>query len=202
MDHDQLDDFCKSATLLEYEAIKEEQRARIGFRDNLLYATIASYAAFFGFAVSDGLMQLLFVPFVGVVLGWTYLVNDEKVSRLGQYVRLVLAARVVGVPQRELSDIKAEEPATQVFSWELYHRNDTWRIPRKWGQCIVDLVVFILPGLVALVIVGIESSPISWVVIFGMLFEASSLVALAVTIIRLNDTHRSKMLPEQSKGSN
>lgn len=31
--------------LAEYAAVKEEQRARIGFRDNLLYATLAAMAA-------------------------------------------------------------------------------------------------------------------------------------------------------------
>jgi hypothetical protein len=193
-----LDERIRAAALVEYEAIKAEQRARIGFRDNLLYATIASYAAFFGFAASDEVMPLLFVPFVGIVLGWTYLVNDEKVSRLGQYVRLVLAARALLSLRGEFSGDEAESPATRVFSWELYHRNDPWRVARKWGQCMVDLVAFVLPGIVAVCIVWHESEKLSWPILAIMACEAILLLALLAAFVRFNDTRRSKQLPEQS----
>ncbi|MCF0091808.1 hypothetical protein [Micromonospora sp. MH99] len=34
--------------ILEYERLKEEQKVRIGFRDNLLYVTLAAMAAIIG----------------------------------------------------------------------------------------------------------------------------------------------------------
>ncbi|GDY58781.1 hypothetical protein SVIO_094040 [Streptomyces violaceusniger] len=46
--------------ILEYEQVKEEQRARIGFRDNLLYATLAAMAAIITFSLqSHGRPELL-----------------------------------------------------------------------------------------------------------------------------------------------
>ncbi|WP_425443915.1 hypothetical protein [Streptomyces aidingensis] len=67
--------------MLEYQAVKDEQRARIGFRDNLLYATLASMAAIIAVAVPSGerVPVLLLLPPVCVLLGWTYLVNDSNI---------------------------------------------------------------------------------------------------------------------------
>lgn len=193
------DETIKSAVFLEYEAVKKEQRARIGFRDNLLYATIACYTALFGFASMDKALSLLFVPFVGVVLGWTYLVNDEKISRIGRYVRLVLAARILRTHSNASPQDAEEESAKKVFSWELYHRNDFWRTPRKIGQCVVDLVTFVVPGLVSLAIVWLELPPRSLWVNLGMLIELALLLALGTTIVWLADFRRSESLAELTK---
>src|SRR5688500_3373987 len=85
--------------LLEYERIKEEQKSRIAFRDNLLYATLATMAAVIAAVLQDGGRPtlLLLLPPVSLVLGWTYLVNDEKVSAIGQYIRTDLAPRLSAV---------------------------------------------------------------------------------------------------------
>lgn len=192
------EDHIRAATFLEYEAIKEEQRARIGFRDNLLYATLGTYAAFFGFASQDNLMPLMFVPFVGFVLGWTYLVNDEKVSRLGKYVRCVLAARIANTEAKVAPIEQTEEAAKRVFSWELYHRNDYWRTCRKWGQCFVDVITFVIPGYVALILVWLENRPANWLMTVGILTEAFLLFVLFVTIVALNDSRSSVKLAEQN----
>jgi hypothetical protein len=71
----------------EYEQVKEEQRARIGFRDNLLYATLASMAAIIGLTLQKAgrVELLLLLPPISVLLGWTYLVKDEKISAIGRY---------------------------------------------------------------------------------------------------------------------
>ncbi len=74
--------------LQEYSALKEEQKSRIGFRDNLLYVNLAAVGAIFSFALNkpDNKYALLVLPLVSVILGWTYLVNDQKNSAIGQYI--------------------------------------------------------------------------------------------------------------------
>jgi hypothetical protein len=69
--------------LAEYKQLKDEQRARIGVRDNLIYATFTALAAVAVFAfggVSPRYPALLLLPPACIVLGWTYLSNDRKVS--------------------------------------------------------------------------------------------------------------------------
>ena len=81
--------------LAEYQAIKDEQKARIGFRDNLLYVTLAVVAAVIAAAgQAKQTAMLLALPPVCVVLGWTYLVNDDKISAIGKYVRGDLGPRL------------------------------------------------------------------------------------------------------------
>jgi hypothetical protein len=74
------------------------------------------------------------------VLGWTYLVNDEKVSAIGRYIRTRLGPRLADL-------VGAEQP---VFEWEVRHRTDRRRRSRKAFQLAVDLITFCLPGAVAI----------------------------------------------------
>ncbi len=130
--------------VVEYEQIKEEQRARVGFRDNLLYVTLAAMAAVVAAALQAraGANVLLLLPPVSVVLGWTYLVNDEKISAIGRYIREQLA------PQ--LAVLTGEQDP--IFGWEVAHRNDRRRVSRKYLQLAVDLATFCVAPLVAIVI--------------------------------------------------
>jgi hypothetical protein len=114
--------------IAEYTSVKEEQRARIGFRDNLLYATLGSMAAVVAVTVEGGhrLQLLLLLPPVSVLLGWTYLVNDEKISAIGRYVREELAPR--------LASLSGSQESPQVFGWETVHRSDRRRMSRKWHR--------------------------------------------------------------------
>ncbi|MEV3875236.1 hypothetical protein [Streptomyces sp. NPDC049906] len=50
-----------SLLLAEYDRIKEEQKARIGFRDNLLYVTLTASTAVLAIAVQSKHHQLLLV---------------------------------------------------------------------------------------------------------------------------------------------
>lgn len=120
--------------LTEYQAVKDEQKSRIGFRDNLLYVTLTVVAAVVAAVAQAGRpAMLLALPPVCVVLGWTYLVNDQKISAIGAYVRDELAPRLA-----ELADAEA----TEVFRWETAHRQDTRRLSRKAVQLVVDLLAF------------------------------------------------------------
>jgi hypothetical protein len=127
----------------EYERLKEEQTQRIGTRDNLIYATLASIAAVAVGAYQAGSPDLLLLLAPGcVVLGWTYLVNDEKISAIGRYIRNDLAPRLSALL----------ETAQPLFGWESAHRSDRRRRSRKVIQLGVDLLIFCLPGMIAVVV--------------------------------------------------
>ena len=82
--------------LAEYNCLKSEQAQRIGFRDNLLYVTLGVFGAVVSFAVSDPAHYhaLLVIPWVCLILGWTYVVNDEKISSIGRHIRYTLVDKV------------------------------------------------------------------------------------------------------------
>lgn len=116
--------------LAEYTAIKAEQTARIGWRDNLLYVTLVAVGSLLAVthsAHSRG--YLLLVPAVTVILGWNYLANDHMISAIGRYFR--------------------EHPALSM-GWEADHPADKRRVSRKVGQLAVDLATFCGSGAVAL----------------------------------------------------
>jgi hypothetical protein len=127
----------------EYDRLKEEQSQRIGTRDNLMYATLVSIAGVVvGTYQADSVDLLLLLPPVCVVLGWTYLVNDEKVSAIGRYIRTDLGPRLAGL-------VGTTQP---VFRWEGSHRSDRRRRSRKVFQLAVDLTTFCFPGMIAILI--------------------------------------------------
>ncbi|MEW1628982.1 hypothetical protein AB0387_16475 [Streptomyces sp. NPDC089173] len=129
------EDVTESRLLLaEYDRIKEEQKTRIGFRDNLLYFTLAASTAVVAITLQSAKAQLLLaIPAICLVLGWTYLVNDEKISAVGCYIRDQLGPRLA-----ELSGAGGA-----VFGWEIYHRGDASRIMRKRLQTAVDLFTYL-----------------------------------------------------------
>lgn len=130
------DDVTESKILLaEYDCLKEEQRTRIGFRDNLLYVTLAATTAVVAVTVqSEQPRLLLSVPAICLILGWTYLVNDEKISAIGCYIREQLGPRL-----GELASAHST-----VFGWEVYHRNVAGRALRKRLQTGVDLFTYLI----------------------------------------------------------
>jgi hypothetical protein len=132
--------------LAEHAAVKEEQRARIGFRDNLLYVTLAAMAAVVGgvLPVRHGTELLLALPPVTTVLGWTYVANDQKISAIGRYVRGELATR--------LREAAALPDGVPVFGWESAHRGEPGQLTRKRLQLAVDLLAFCLAPVAAVVV--------------------------------------------------
>ena len=117
--------------LAEYRQIKTEQAARIGCRDNLIYATLVAIAGTLTIThAAHSRAYLLLVPAVAGVLGWTYLANDQMITAIGRYVR--------------------EHPALTGMGWEADHPADRRRRSRKMIQLAVDLTTFCGSGLVAL----------------------------------------------------
>ncbi|GAQ54245.1 hypothetical protein [Streptomyces acidiscabies] len=161
--------------LAEYESIKDEQKARIGFRDNLLYVTLTVVAAVIAAAAQAKRGEMLLaLPPVCVVLGWTYLVNDEKISAIGRYVREELAPR--------LSELAVPGGGFTAFGWEVAHRGDRRRKSRKRVQLAVDLLAFCVVPLAALVVfwVGAGGQPML-VVLSGV--EALTVVGLGAQVV-------------------
>ena len=128
--------------LHEYKKLKDEQLARIGTRDNLIYVNLASLAAVTAASLQAEVPAfLLLIPPVCLVLGWTYLANDEKISAIGRHIRTVLA------PQLETflrTDVR-------LLTWEIQHRADRRRRLRKIVQLVIDQVTFCAPAMVAVV---------------------------------------------------
>jgi len=128
----------------EYDKLKSEQSQRIGFRDNLLYVTLGLFGTVVSFAVSSpaNYYALLVIPWVCLILGWTYVINDEKISAIGRYIRHKLANKV-----KEHTDYDDLET---LFGWEIAHRDDPHRKRRKIQQLIVDEITFVVSGMIAL----------------------------------------------------
>ncbi|MET8808635.1 hypothetical protein [Streptomyces sp. NPDC004546] len=161
--------------LTEYQTIKDEQKARIGFRDNLLYVTLAAVAAVIAAAAQAKQPQMLLaLPPVCVVLGWTYLVNDEKISAIGDYVRNELGPRLAAATG-------SSDTAEVVFRWETTHRTDARRRSRKFIQCAVDQGAFCAVPLAALVVYWVHGGE---ALLIGLsVIEALAIVGLAVQIL-------------------
>jgi hypothetical protein len=129
--------------LFEYNSLKNEQTQRIGFRDNLLYAMFVAFGGVGSYVLSNdnNLNILLILPWLCFILGWTYVVNDEKISAIGRYLRLELSPKL-----SHLTDISAGT----LLNWENSHRQDRYRTSRKITQLIVDLLSFIGTGSLAI----------------------------------------------------
>ncbi|WP_043682933.1 hypothetical protein [Streptomyces xylophagus] len=152
--------------LAEYQSIKDEQKARIGFRDNLLYVTLGVVAAVIAAAAqAKQASMLLALPPVCVVLGWTYLMNDQKISAIGSYVRDDLGPQLAALAQ--------PGGGFQAFGWETAHRGDRRRGSRKAVQIVVDLTAFCAVPLAALVVFWVDGQS-------GLLVAISLLETLAV----------------------
>lgn len=143
----------QSMHLAEYEKVKDEQIARIGHRDGLVYATLGAVAAVVAFgATQHGSGDaLLILPIATTVLGWLYLVNDEKISAIGRYVRHDLTPRL------------ASGTAGKIFMWEHAHRADARRKQRKFIQFFMDELLFVGGGGIGLLLFLCGASNWHWV---------------------------------------
>jgi hypothetical protein len=165
--------------VIEYEALKREQQSRIGFRDNLIYATLVSVAGVLAFTAQSGDAGfLLALPPASLALGWTYLVNDHMVTQIGRYLREHLAPR-----------LNTLVPDARALGWELTHRADGRRRSRKMAQLGVDVMLFCLTGLAAVIgfwMVGPRPTPLLWISIV----ETLTMIGLGTQFVRYADLGR------------
>ena len=160
----------------EYAALKAEQLARIGMRDNLLYATLAAFGGVLAAALTARQPAcLLLVPPVGVILGWTYLVNDLKITAIREYIDDRLAFEVVTA---------IDGPA---FEWERVHLADPLYAARRAGHLAVDLLAFaVLPAGAVVVCLAAYSGPVlAMAAVIGVaVAETAGVLAMAWQVIR------------------
>ncbi|RVX39119.1 hypothetical protein EDD27_1461 [Nonomuraea polychroma] len=163
--------------LSEYEALKAEQRARIGFRDNLLYAMLTAAATIATVTATAGRLELLLaLPLAGLVLGWTHLHNDHMITAIGAYLRERLGPRLHGLVD-DATDI-------DMFEWETEHRSpDRRRVSRRRLQLVVNLAAFCLPPTAGLVLVW-AAGPHTAVMLIVSFVELAVLAVLATQIVR------------------
>jgi hypothetical protein len=137
-----------NAHLLEYEKLKEEQGRRIHFRDNMRYVTLAAIGVVAAQAGKSSPELWLVIPWICVVLGWTYVANVHSVRAIGDYIKSTLREAVTG----SIGD-------NAVFGWETARcEGDGKFVSRRVRQLLVDEVTFFLPGVIALVIFGLTQS--------------------------------------------
>jgi hypothetical protein len=181
--------FIVDIYLREYDKLKDEQIARIGFRDNLIYATLVAIGGVLSFALADPakLHALLLLPLANVVIGWTYITNDQKISSIGRYIRSVLLLKL-----REAS----QEPGAQFFGWEFTPRIEQQRLWRKLIQLVVNEALFVGSCLVALIayfqLATAPAALAGWIA--GV--EVVLLLVLAFEIGRSADIRRRKPMVE------
>lgn len=169
--------------LAEYQVVKDEQKARIGFRDNLLYVTLAAVAALVAAtAQTERASMLLALGPVCVVLGWTYLVNDEKISAIGAYVRGDLGPRLAELAATDEGADSAAPAAPSAFGWETAHRGDARRRSRKVIQCLVDLVAFCVVPLAGLVVFWADGEGGGLLLALSVV-EAAAVAGLAAQVV-------------------
>jgi hypothetical protein len=79
---------------------------------------------------------LLLAAWVTLILGWTYVVNDQKISAIGEYTRESLK-----------NAFDSEDK--NLFGWEWFHAEDEPRWRRKFEQLVIDELSFTVVGIVA-----------------------------------------------------
>lgn len=140
--------FMLDIYLSEYEQLKREQIQRIGFRDNLLYVTLGLYGVVLGFIWGEQphSFAMLVLPWISLILGWNYLMNDQKISAIGQYIH--------GPLSNKLAQVSRASHPEFIFHWETIHRLDPHRLRHKIEQLVIDELTFVISGLTALIMSG------------------------------------------------
>jgi VIT1/CCC1 family predicted Fe2+/Mn2+ transporter len=115
------------------------------------------------------------IPWVTLILGWTYVVNDEKISSIGRYFRKNLATQI----SSELAGRTSEE----LFGWEGVGRDDTHRIRRKIEQLIINELTFVVSGIGGLIAFYFLVQPTSILIISLCCLVLLFLIVLFVEII-------------------
>jgi hypothetical protein len=181
--------FIVDIYLREYDKLKDEQIARIGFRDNLIYATLVAIGGVLSFALASSANHhaLLLLPLANVVIGWTYINNDQKISSIGRYIRSVLI--------RNLQEA-TREPDARFFAWEFAPLIEQQRLGRKLIQLAVNEALFVGSGLVALIAFFLLVAPIAATVWWIAGIELLLLGILAVQIGRYADIRPHKRRAE------
>ncbi len=174
--------------LNEYVKLKDEQITRMRFRDNLLYVTLMAFGGIVSYAIMSTHEQyyyaFLVLPWVCLILGWTYLINDEKISAIGRYIRLRLVEKLGKLVHKQ---------ADSLFGWEIAHRDDKWRKSRKYFQLLIDEIVFCLSGCTSLLVFWlVVPKPLASGILYLFITEWVVLLVLGVWIVIYADLRKGR----------
>ena len=181
----------------EYTKLKDEQIRRIGFRDNLIYVTLAAFGGIISFYFAEKTYPevLLVLPWVSIILGWTYLKNDEKVTSIGRYIRKILGPNIL-----RLLTITSDQDDEQIFKWESYRLNEEGRTRRKILQLFINAFIFISSGFASiLMFVSNAKWPIHYSAMAILIIESLCLLYLLVEFVSYADFRNGASNTEQTK---
>ena len=168
--------------LLEYHKLKDEQVRRIDYRDRLVDVHLVVVGAAIGWALTHHAYHVfLVIPWVCLILGWAYLVNDDRVGAIGEYIRIHLTPL--------LREVVGQSDAG-LFSWEIIHRTDKHRTERKVWQFVVDLIEFVFSGFLALGLFVWFESGANFGIWLLVAAEAVMLLLLGAQFFRYGDFAR------------
>ncbi|NJR71281.1 MAG: hypothetical protein HC771_23640 [Synechococcales cyanobacterium CRU_2_2] len=128
------------------QVMSGESRHDLGFGGPATVVAMASQPFWVGVSgddVAEDLEALLTIPWFTLILGWTYLINDQKITAIGQYIRHTLTENI----KTNTSNPDLES----LFGWEIAHRSDPRRSRRKIEQLIIDQITFVFSGIIALI---------------------------------------------------
>ena len=128
---------------------------------------------------------LVVLPWVCLVLGWTYLVNDEKISAIGKYIREQLVPKI-----SKQMDNMSREDTESIFGWEFAHRSDKRRQQRKLQQLIIDEIAFVFSGIAGLIAFWFLVTQPHWAIQVLCFVELGLLIMLGVEIFVYADLAR------------
>lgn len=163
--------------LAEYDKLKDEEQERIRTCHGLIAAMATAAAAAAGFAYQLGTVDtLLVVPGAALVLGWTYLINEERAAEASRHIRQVLGPLF---RSRLGTDVA-------VFGWEARRRRGgRWRRATQVG---VNLLLFCGPASGAMVVWWLQAParpPLRMVAYLDSLLAvatAAMIVAFAIVV--------------------
>lgn len=175
----------KDLIFAEYNKIKDEQIARISYRDNMIYVNLAVLGSILSYGLSNvlNINALLVAPWSCLILGWLYLVNDEKVSAIGRYIRHDLTSII----NKEF-DIEDK----YIFNWEITHRTDKRRVLRKINQLIIDEITFPISGIFTVIVYCHLARPTAVALIVFIIAETLSLIYLGTRIYAYADIKKGR----------
>ena len=153
-------------SLKEYEILKAEQTRRVGLRNNLIYVTLGLFTGIVSFAFVNSYI-LLILPWICLILGWTYLTNDQQIAAISRYIRIGLVERI----SRTIS----YEDIESILGFEIAHRSDKRRKRRKIEQLIIDEITFVISGILAL--------SISWLLIPQLTLGIKLLIVIELLLL-------------------
>lgn len=126
----------KEVFLLEYEKLKDEQRARISIRENLFYIALVVIGAVFSALLTISQLDIGYLALTPIlfVISNAYYNNDEIIGRMNVYIRESLAPRLATATGWNVDEL---------FQWEGYTRSKG-RVRRRLYQLVANLALY--PG--------------------------------------------------------